>query len=162
MFTANAQRINETFKELDPQCDMRVIEIDPSSVRSAFEIRSCVERGELVALLGDRIVPGGRDRVAHASFLGERAPFPEGPFLIPILFGLPAFLCLALKTGPRSYEVFLETLGDSERVAPTERKKVLQERVEVFANRLEHYCLLAPYQWFNFYDFWTEKGPGRG
>jgi predicted LPLAT superfamily acyltransferase len=23
-----------------------------------------------------------------------------------------------------------------------------------YADRLEHYCRVAPYNWFNFYDFW--------
>jgi len=23
-----------------------------------------------------------------------------------------------------------------------------------YAERLEHYCRIAPYNWFNFYDFW--------
>jgi predicted LPLAT superfamily acyltransferase len=23
-----------------------------------------------------------------------------------------------------------------------------------YVERLEHYCRLAPYNWFNFYDFW--------
>jgi predicted LPLAT superfamily acyltransferase len=23
-----------------------------------------------------------------------------------------------------------------------------------YADRLEHYCRLAPYNWFNFHDFW--------
>jgi predicted LPLAT superfamily acyltransferase len=41
------------------------------------------------------------------------------------------------------------------------REEVIQERVERFAARLEHYCKLVPLQWFNFYDFWTEVGDVR-
>ena len=25
-----------------------------------------------------------------------------------------------------------------------------------YAGRLEHYCTVAPYQWFNFFDYWQE------
>jgi predicted LPLAT superfamily acyltransferase len=156
MFSANAQRINETFQALDPNCNVRVIDVDPTSVRAAFEIRHCVERGEFLAVVGDRVLPGGRKRIAHASFLGEQAPFPQSPFLIPIVLGLPVVLTLALKTGPRTYEVFLETLADAEAVPAQNRAKALQERIETFAARLEHYCAQAPLQWFNFYDFWAE------
>jgi predicted LPLAT superfamily acyltransferase len=132
-----------------------VIEVDPTSVRSAFEVRRCVERGEFVAVLGDRLAPGGRTRVAEASFFGEPAPFPMGPFLLPMLLRLPTVLALALKTGPRSYEIFLETLAEGDAVPVPERAKVLRERVEAFASRLEHHCGRAPLQWFNFYDFWA-------
>lgn len=155
-FSANAQRINETIQALDPGCNARVIEVDPTSVRLAFEIRRCVERGEFVAVLGDRVGGFGRSRIARATFLGERAPFSQGPFLVSMLLGLPLVLSIALKTGPKSYDVFLETLASGEPVAAPERAKVLQERVEAFAARLEHYCMRAPLQWSNFYDFWGE------
>ena len=155
MFTANAERINKAFEALDPECNVRVIEIDPASARTGFEIRRCVERGEFVAVLADRSLPGGRDRIAHASFLGEPAPFPEGSFLLSMLIRLPVVLTIALKTGPRTYEVFFEEIADGEPVPASDRAKVLQERVETFAARLEHFCLRAPYQWFNFYDFWA-------
>jgi predicted LPLAT superfamily acyltransferase len=156
MFTGNATRINATLRALDPTCDVRLIEVDPHSVRSAFEVRRCVARGEFVAVLADRAGPGGRHQATQASFLGEQAVFPQGPFLLPMLLGLPTILSLALKTGPRRYDVFLETLAGAEAVPARERAKVLQERIETFASRLEHYCALAPYQWFNFYDFWAE------
>jgi predicted LPLAT superfamily acyltransferase len=155
MFTANAERINEAFEALDPGCNVRVINIDPTSARTVFEIRHCVERGEFVAVLADRSLPGGRDRIAHASFLGDPAPFPEGPILLSMLLKLPVVLSIALRTGPRRYEVFFEEIADGVPVPASDRAKVLQERVETFAARLEHFCLRAPYQWFNFYDFWA-------
>ena len=158
MFTANAQRINQVLAALDPDSEVRLIEVDPSSVSSAFALRRCVERGEFVAVLGDRVRQGGRSRVSRASFLGRPACFPQGPFLMAMILGLPTLLTLALKTGPRRYDVYLETLAGGEAVPARERGKVLQERVEAFAARVQHYCTLAPFQWFNFYDFWAEQG----
>jgi predicted LPLAT superfamily acyltransferase len=26
-----------------------------------------------------------------------------------------------------------------------------------YARRLERYCIMAPYQWFNFYDYWSDE-----
>jgi predicted LPLAT superfamily acyltransferase len=162
MFTNNAERINTTFKRLDPSIDLHVIQMDPGSVRSAFEIKTCLERGEVVAMLGDRAAPGGRGRASPVSFLGAKASLPEGPFLLPLLFGSPVFLGLALRTGPRSYDVYFEALTDRTRVPAAGRAMALRGLMETFAKRLEYYCAKAPFQWFNFYDYWDEEAESAG
>ncbi len=161
MFTANAERINETLQALDPSANVRVIDANSTSVHVAFEIRRCVERGEFVAVLADRLQPGRRNRMTYVNFLGEPAAFPESPFLLSIVMGLPVVLTLALKTGPRTYEAIFETLAEGEVVSAQDRRKVLRERIETFAARLEHYCKEAHFQWFNFYDFWAKAEDER-
>jgi predicted LPLAT superfamily acyltransferase len=158
MYADNAQHINEIFETLDPDCNVRVIDVGPSSVSAAFQIRRCVERGESVAVLADRLLPGGRSRVTRTNFLGEPASFPQGPFLLPMLMDLPVLMTLAVKTGPRRYEVFLELIAEQGSVPRADRAKELRERIEKFAARLERHTLDAPDQWFNFYDFWNEAG----
>ena len=37
-----------------------------------------------------------------------------------------------------------------------ELKKQLRELAAAYAGRLEHYCLTAPLQWFNFFDYWGD------
>jgi predicted LPLAT superfamily acyltransferase len=156
MLATNAERINEAFEALDPECNIRVIDIGTASVGTALKIRRCVDRGEFVAVLADRTLPGGRDRIVRANFLGEAAPFPEGPFRLSMVTQLPLVLTIALKTGPNRYEIFMEEIADGEPVPAAERAKLIQERVDTFAGRLEHFCLREPLQWFNFYDFWAE------
>lgn len=161
MLTTNAERINEAFEALDPECNVRVIDIGTASVGTALKIRRCVDRGEFVAVLADRTLPGRRDRIARANFLGEPAPFPEGPFRLSMVMRLPLVLTIALKTGPNRYEVFMEEIAAGEPVPAVERTKVIQERVETFAARLEHFCIREPLQWFNFYDFWADSEDER-
>ncbi|MBW2542946.1 MAG: lipid A biosynthesis acyltransferase [Deltaproteobacteria bacterium] len=162
MLASNASRINEAFEALDPECSVRVIDIGTESTNTALEIRRCVERGEFVAVLADRILPQARNRIARANFLGEPATFPEGPFLLPMVMQLPVVMTIALKTGPKRYEVFMEEIAGAEPVPAAERAKVIQERVEKFAARLEHHCVREPLQWFNFYDFWAEIEDAHG
>ena len=70
-------------------------------------------------------------------------------------------LTVALRRGPRSYDIYLETIADGSPIPPKERPKAIQQQIELYASLLEHYCLKAPLQWFNFYDFWAEAGDGR-
>jgi predicted LPLAT superfamily acyltransferase len=156
MHVRNSKMINEAFEILDPDSMVRVINLEPNSVQAAFELRRCVERGEFIAVLADRVAPGTRRRVTRARFLGEEAPFPEGPFLLPLLMEIPTILVVALKTGPRKYEVFMEAISNGSFPRPVDRKKLVSEQIQHFASRLEHYCLREPNQWFNFFDFWVE------
>ncbi|MNC90096.1 hypothetical protein D3C83_61470 [compost metagenome] len=42
--------------------------------------------------------------------------------------------------------------------AREQRADAAQSLLERYVQRLEHYARAAPYNWFNFYDFWNE-GP---
>jgi predicted LPLAT superfamily acyltransferase len=156
MYTANAARINEAFEELDPECRVRIIDLDPSSAKMTFEIKCCIERGEFVAVLADRLLPGARKRIAYATFLGESAPFPQNPFLLSSLLDLPVVLTIALRSGRRKYDIYIEAISAGDPVSPASRTKSVQQQIEHFAARLEHFCLQAPYQWYNFHDFWAK------
>jgi predicted LPLAT superfamily acyltransferase len=156
MFTDNARQINAVFKSLDPDSELRVIEIDPTSVRSVFEVKRCLDRGEFVAILGDRLGLGGRDRIARVDFLGDVAQFPQSPFLLSVILRAPVLFTVAVRTGPFQYHVIAEPFWDGEAVPRSERAKAVQECIDRFASSLERYCAMAPLQWFNFYDFWAD------
>ncbi len=157
MFTRHAPRINAVFRELFPGIQMRVVEADPRSMHTVLEIRSCIQRGELVAMLGDRVEVADRDRTCRISFLGASVELPVAPFLLAGLLGCPLFFMVALRTGPGHYRVEAEVLAERVELPRREREKRLRELAAAYAGRLEHHCLQAPYQWFNFYDFWQEE-----
>jgi predicted LPLAT superfamily acyltransferase len=167
MYTAHADRINEFFARLDPRSRVRVLAIDPDSVQTAFAVRRCVEQGEFVGILADRVPPGGRGRSECARFLGREAAFPTAPFELAALLGCPLLLCLCLRTGDAAYEAIAHTLYAGGRAAPGERAGRARELLEAYVRELESWCRRAPNQWFNFYDFWqsgedgdrAERGP---
>ncbi|MEE3327816.1 MAG: hypothetical protein VX252_10815 [Myxococcota bacterium] len=155
MYVDNAQRINDAFEILDSDSMVRVISVDPDSSRLAFEVRKCVNRGEFIAVLADRVGPNAKKRVAQFEFLGERAPFPEGPFVLAHMLGLPIILTIALRRGSSNYEVFMERISHGEAKRGRERSEAVKASMALFVSRLEYYCLNNPMQWFNFFDFWS-------
>lgn len=38
-----------------------------------------------------------------------------------------------------------------------DRDAAIRAAMQHYADRLTHYCRLAPYNWFNFFDFWQKK-----
>jgi predicted LPLAT superfamily acyltransferase len=156
MFTEHAERVNQFFESFGSGSQVRVISVDPGSIQSAFEVKACLDRGEFVGILADRVHPGGRERPMGLQFAGRRAAFPLSPFLLGVVLGAPVFLSLCLSTGWMRYYAVTEPLFEGGRVPRAEREKVAQELLEAWVRRFEHYSLQAPLQWFNFYDFYGD------
>ena len=155
-FHRNAQRINAFFESLGAK-NVRMIQLDPGSVRAAFEIRSCIERGEFVAMMADRATPGSDERSAAVSFLGREARFPLGPFLLAGVLGCPVHLAFCVRTGDARYTTVLRPLAAAERVRRPEREAWAHELLLRYVARIEETCRRHPFQWFNFFDFWAEE-----
>lgn len=156
MYTRHAPRINAIFRQLSPEVEMRVIQVERDSMASVLQIRACIERGELVAMLGDRVEAAERGRSQRVSLLGGTIELPSAPYLLAGLLGCPLFFMVALREpGPR-YRVHAEVLGERPRLERGERDKEVRELAAAYAGRLEHHCLRAPYQWFNFFDAWGD------
>jgi len=42
-------------------------------------------------------------------------------------------------------------------VNPSRSFAAIRVAMQHYADRLTHYCRSAPYNWFNFFDFWQKK-----
>ena len=154
MFIEHARMINSIFHALDRGGSLRMIELDPTSINSMFAIKACIERGEFVALLADRVGIGDDKRTGPVEFLGDRTILPHGAFVLASLLRCPMIFMVALRVGDGRYEAFAE--GFAERVVVSGPED-LDSLAGDYARRLERYCLMAPYQWFNFYDYWSDE-----
>lgn len=159
-FFENARRVNAFFRSLSEGHRIRVIELDPSSVQAAFQVRDRIARGELVVVMADRMAPGKTARSVETAFLGRSAPFPLGPFLLACVLECPVLFALCVRTGAARYETILRPVGDAARVPRVEREKRAGELLARYVTLLEEQCLRHPYQWFNFFEFWPgEQAP---
>ena len=73
---------------------------------------------------------------------------------------MPRVPIFCLRVGAR-YRVFVEPFADMITLPRRERAAALRHMIERYAQRLGHYCLLAPKQWFNFFDFWSRADEDR-
>jgi predicted LPLAT superfamily acyltransferase len=157
MYTAQAERINQFFEQLDPNSRVRVLSLDPGSTRTAFEIRACIERGELVAILADRVPSESTETPVPVEFVGGEMPLPLSPFRLACLLGCPVLSSLCLRKGDAHYETVVVPIGHGTRVPRQEREKAALELARAWVQHLEEACVRHPYQWFNFYDVWEKK-----
>ena len=68
------------------------------------------------------------------------------------------YLLFCLRIGGR-YRVFIEPFADPLVLPRRRRREALELAITRYAQRLEAHCLLAPTQWFNFFDFWGQADP---
>jgi len=137
---------------LAPELKARVIQ--PGRPETMLRIKECLERGEIVGILGDR--PFGSEKTALCPFLGVPARFPHGPLRLALTLEAPVVLFFGLYQGENRYRICLEVLADRPAAAREARAGAAARWVERYVQRLEHYARVAPYNWFNFYDFWDE------
>ncbi|AOE50978.1 glycosyltransferase family 2 protein [Kangiella sediminilitoris] len=155
VFTKHALKFQAALDKFNPKASVNLIQVDTMGADTAIKLREKVDAGEIVIIVGDRTSVTQFGRVNYAPFLGEPAPFSQGPFILAGLLECPAYLLFCLKQSGQ-YHIYLEHFSDSLKLTRTHKKQQLQSIIERYAERLEYYCLKAPYQWFNFFDFWQK------
>ena len=157
VFTRHSPKFNQVLASVSPETLERMIQVDSLGPEAVIALRDKLAAGEHVAIVADRVSVRHKDRSLRAPFLGRPAPFPEGPFVLASLLECPVYLLFCLKVDGR-YRVFIEPFADP-LVLPREgRQRALENAIARYAARLEAHCLLAPTQWFNFFDFWGQTG----
>lgn len=158
MYPENARMIHTVLQALAPDFAVSIIPIGQRG--SALAIRDFLDKGGLTGLMGDRFVES--DAVHGGSlelmFLGTPTRFTDGPVRLAMMLRQQVLFMVGLYRGGKRYEVRFETLADFREVPAdtTERERLVHATVAQYVQRLEALCLEAPYNWFNFYDYWNE------
>jgi predicted LPLAT superfamily acyltransferase len=150
MYRESTPLIASLYQSLNPDLHDDVIYVGTAA--SLVGLDRHAAEGTLLAVLGDRSVDG--EKRVRCQFFGEPAYFPQAPVLLGQILGLPLILFVCLHRGWGRYEVYFEELSGPPPTARNRREEAANAVMQRYAERLEHYCRTAPYNWFNFYDFW--------
>ena len=82
-------------------------------------------------------------------FYGASRPFPQGPFILAAILRCPVNLLFALRQQGK-LRIYCEPFADPLLLPRTDRQQALQHIIDRYAERLEHYALQSPLDWFNF------------
>ena len=151
--TKHAEKFNRLLARLNPASQMNLMQVTELSPATAVLFAEKIAQGEFIAIAGDRIPVSPSPRVALANFLGAPAPFPVGPYIMANLFHCPVYLLFTLRRDGAA-EIHFELFRESICLPRKERDRALAELAAEYARRLEYFCRRAPFQWYNFYDFW--------
>jgi predicted LPLAT superfamily acyltransferase len=149
--------ITNILNTLNPEMARSIINARQDGAVTALAIKEALDETALVTLLVDRARPG--NQVVTANFLGKPAPFPTGPWQLAAALKVPVVLCFGLYRGGNRYDLHFELFAETVRMERSDRQASLNATIQRFADRLAHYASSAPYNWFNFYDFWQTDAP---
>ncbi|OHC76213.1 MAG: acyl-CoA synthetase [Rhodoferax sp. RIFCSPLOWO2_12_FULL_60_11] len=155
MYEENARKINAALGAINPEAQQDIVAL--GHIDSMIQVHELLGQGTVVGMLGDRSL--GQDDTRAFDFLGEPAELPLGPFRMAAILRRPVLFMTGLYRGGNRYDIHFEALADFSKVPPRGRTLAVQAAMARYAALLAYYCRSAPYNWFNFFDFWRAPQP---
>ncbi|MBE0500495.1 MAG: lysophospholipid acyltransferase family protein [Desulfuromonadales bacterium] len=137
--------IDSPYRIIDPRGDLGGV----------LEMLQALKRGEIVSVMGDRMLGDDRNGV-DVDFMGGVVTLPFSPYKLASVTGAPIMVLFSYKVGPKSYALKIyQTMHIPGGLG--RRKEKFTPYVREFAQRLEGFCREHPFQFFNFFDMWNNR-----
>ena len=151
MYEENARKLNAVLNAINPDLGQQVIGL--GKIDSMLKVEQALQRGEFIGILADRGLEHGGSSVP-CDFLGEPAKFSVGPLRMAYILKSPVLLMAGVYRGGNRYDLYFEQLIDMGAQQELPRDEMLRLALRRYVSGIERHCRNAPYNWFNFYDFW--------
>lgn len=110
-----------------------------------IKINNALANNEFICMHADRFLPN--TPTLNLNFMGNKALFPKGPFIVAEKFKAPVTFVFMVKTDKYKYKLTA--------TPPIEEKLKAEDFAILFVKELEKRLNLHPEQWFNYYDFFN-------
>ncbi|HSD35858.1 MAG TPA: acyl-CoA synthetase [Rhodocyclaceae bacterium] len=153
MYEENARQISQMLADINPAAAREILPL--GRFDSMLQVQERLAAGEIVGILADRSF--GKSEMRLTPVLGTEAPLPISAFRMAALLRVPVFFMVSLYRGGNRYDVHFEQLADFTDYPPAEKEAVMEEARRNYADLLTRFCHEAPYNWFNFFEFWNAR-----
>ena len=155
MLDAEHRKIKALMDNAMTKKSMNIIPIK-DDMSHLFSIREALMANEIVAIHGDRFLPGSK--TMELDFLGKPAKFPTGPFYIAMKYKKPVVFVTAVKETNTHYHFKStnpELYIDSRNIE--KRNSELKKMIGDYIGTMEKVINAHPEQWYNYYYFWNTQ-----
>lgn len=129
------------------------IDFNTRASELAIDLLQSLQRGEIIAIQGDRITPG--IATLHATLFGEKTKIPAGPFALSMAARVPIYPLFVMRMGRRRYRLVVGAPFDVKRTA--NRAEAFDAAVGVWTRQLESVVRDGWFQWYQFEPFAEER-----
>jgi predicted LPLAT superfamily acyltransferase len=151
----HGRMLMELLEKLNPELAGSVIDASQRGPQLVLNLKEALQAGRMVGIMADRALAS--DRGVEVAILGGRARLPVGPWQLAHALQVPVVLGFGVHHGGNRYTAHFELYCESLRLPREGRDAAVAEHAQRYARRLEHHARLAPYNWFNFYDYWIQE-----
>lgn len=148
MFTGLLERLN-------PQFASAIIDAGRGGPELVLAVSEALAAGCSVGIMADR--RRGSEAAHAVRFLGGVAQMPAAPWSLALVLRVPIVAAYCLYQGGRRYALHFDLIAEGRPVPRSERAAVTQQLAQRYADSLERHLRTAPYNWFNFYPYWTDE-----
>jgi predicted LPLAT superfamily acyltransferase len=152
MDRAHNPMVTQMLEALNPVLAANVIDASTRGPDLVLQLKQALSEGHVIGIMGDRLRED--EPATEVDFLGGRIRLPSSPWILAGVLGVPVLLGFGLYRGGRRYDCHYEVFERQVLLSRRERGAAVQACAQRYADRLAHYAKSAPYNWFNFYDFW--------
>lgn len=145
----------QLLEALNPVLAASVIDASQRGPHLALALKQALDQGGLLGMMADRSYAG--ERTVAVQFMGRPAQLPENLWILASVLKVPVILAFGVYQGANRYRIQFEMLAERVVLPRTNRSAAVQAYAQAYAARLEKQVRAAPYNWFNFFDFWTDE-----
>ncbi|HUR81667.1 MAG TPA: lysophospholipid acyltransferase family protein [Thermoanaerobaculia bacterium] len=161
--TSNRRIVMVRAPEIDPEthrfeethAGRTPLQIDFSSRASdlAIDLLHALQRGEIIAVQGDRVTPGISS--LRTTFFGKPTALPSGPFALSMAARVPIYPLFIARLGRRRYRLVVGEPFDVRRTR--DRAEAFDAAMSRWTRELESVVRDAWFQWYTFEPFGEER-----
>lgn len=118
------------------------------------ELSTALLRGNLVAVMGDRVYGGGVGE--KVAFLEEEALFPLMPHHLSLTTGSDLVVFLTRRVGKQHFLFEARIKRITTELRDMDRGAARSELLKWYVGLLEEYVESHPFMWYNFFDLWKK------
>jgi len=153
LYEGEQAKIKEYLDGVMKKKDFNLIIVNEGGVDHIYEINNAIERKELICMHGDRFIKGSK--TALCDFMGEKALFPIGPFILASQLQIPVMFAFSMKETNSHYRFHVnEPITYQAKLSKQERDTEAVKILYSYIQFLEKILAIYPTQWFNYYQFW--------
>ena len=146
---AQTKIFNEFMEKIGGDVPVKIIPVEDIDITTSIKLKENIDNGEFVFMAGDRISSDNDSASNIVTMFNKKVKFPIGTFKLAQLLEAKIYFVIAIKIGENKYNVYLKNVEFDKNL---KNKKALHKMQQELADFLQEKTMLAPLQFFHFYD----------